>query len=229
LISLTTVFELAHEGAAKGAGWGVAMVNGLGGEEGFTAVRAWVDFIGHKNIALIIGAADFGRGAGQAAWLWLEESGRADGTAAGDGVHDHPHHQRRRSVWIRPCVRPAWEVRWRVLAKDYSLNLATWLARGGGGARGAGIRHGGDADGRLDHGADGGGRNLGCHPLYMFCSIGFGAMFCSWMNDSGFWVVNRLSGMTEKETLRTWSVQLTADSVIGLLVTLVLSKVLPMV
>jgi H+/gluconate symporter-like permease len=41
--------------------------------------------------------------------------------------------------------------------------------------------------------------------------------------------VNRLSGMTEKETLRTWTLQLTADSVIGLLVTLAFSKVLPMV
>jgi GntP family gluconate:H+ symporter len=49
------------------------------------------------------------------------------------------------------------------------------------------------------------------------------------MNDSGFWVVNRLSGMTEKETLRTWSLQTTADAVIGLLVTLVLSKLVPMV
>jgi H+/gluconate symporter-like permease len=35
--------------------------------------------------------------------------------------------------------------------------------------------------------------------------------------------------MTEKETLRTWSVQLTADSIIGLLVTLAMSKLLPMV
>jgi H+/gluconate symporter-like permease len=35
--------------------------------------------------------------------------------------------------------------------------------------------------------------------------------------------------MTEKETLRTWSLQLTADSIIGLLVTLILSKLLPMV
>jgi GntP family gluconate:H+ symporter len=69
---------------------------------------------------------------------------------------------------------------------------------------------------------------LGCHPVYLFTAIGFGAMFLSWMNDSGFWVVNRLSGMTEKETLRTWSVQLTADSVIGLIVTLALSKLLPM-
>jgi GntP family gluconate:H+ symporter len=60
-------------------------------------------------------------------------------------------------------------------------------------------------------------------------SIGFGAMFCSWMNDSGFWAVSKLSGMTEKETLRTWSLQLTANSIFGLLVVLVLSKVLPMV
>lgn len=43
------------------------------------------------------------------------------------------------------------------------------------------------------------GGNLGCHPLYLFTSIGFGAMFMSWMNDSGFWVVSRLSGMTEKK------------------------------
>jgi H+/gluconate symporter-like permease len=41
--------------------------------------------------------------------------------------------------------------------------------------------------------------------------------------------VSRLSGMTEKETLRTWTLQLTADSVIGIIVTLVLSKVLPLV
>jgi GntP family gluconate:H+ symporter len=60
-------------------------------------------------------------------------------------------------------------------------------------------------------------------------SIGFGAMFCSWMNDSGFWAVSKLSGMTEKETLRTWSLQLTANSIFGLVVVLVLSKVLPMV
>ncbi len=73
------------------------------------------------------------------------------------------------------------------------------------------------------------GGELGCNPVYLFLAIGFGAMFCSWMNDSGFWVVSRLSGMTEKETLRTWSLQLTADSIIGLVVTLSLSKLLPFV
>jgi H+/gluconate symporter-like permease len=35
--------------------------------------------------------------------------------------------------------------------------------------------------------------------------------------------------MTENETLKTWSLQVTADSVIGLLVTLVCSKLLPLV
>ena len=54
-------------------------------------------------------------------------------------------------------------------------------------------------------------------------------MILSWMNDSGFWVVQRLSGFTEKETLKTWTVMLTAISVAGLLQVLVMAKVLPMI
>jgi gluconate:H+ symporter, GntP family len=73
------------------------------------------------------------------------------------------------------------------------------------------------------------GAKLGYHPMYMFLSIGFGAFCCSWMNDSGFWVVNRLSGMTEKETLKSWTVMLTVTSVLGLIQVLVLSKILPLV
>ena len=69
---------------------------------------------------------------------------------------------------------------------------------------------------------------LGFHPMYMFLSIGFGAFCCSWMNDSGFWVVSRLSGMTEKETLRSWTVMLTVVSVFGLVLTLVASKLIPL-
>ena len=68
---------------------------------------------------------------------------------------------------------------------------------------------------------------LTCHPIYMFLAVGFGAICCSWMNDSGFWVVSRLSGFTERETLRTWTVLLTAISVIGFLATLLLAAVLP--
>ena len=66
------------------------------------------------------------------------------------------------------------------------------------------------------------------HPMYVYLSIGFGAFCCSWMNDSGFWVVNRLSGMTEKETLKSWTVMLTVVSIFGLLLTLGMSSILPL-
>ncbi len=74
----------------------------------------------------------------------------------------------------------------------------------------------------------GDGAGLPYHPLYIFLAIGFGSITFSWMNDSGFWVVQRLSGFTEKEMLKTWSVMLTAISVAGLLQVLVMSKVLPL-
>lgn len=73
------------------------------------------------------------------------------------------------------------------------------------------------------------GAALPYHPIYLFMAIGFGGIILSWMNDSGFWVVGRLSGFTEGETLRTWTVLLTFHSVVGLLTTLLLSKLLPLV
>ncbi|MEQ1852167.1 MAG: hypothetical protein ABMA01_11310, partial [Chthoniobacteraceae bacterium] len=66
------------------------------------------------------------------------------------------------------------------------------------------------------------------HPMYVYLSIGFGAFACSWMNDSGFWVVSRLSGMTERETLRSWTVLLTVTSVAGLVLTLLVARILPL-
>lgn len=65
------------------------------------------------------------------------------------------------------------------------------------------------------------------HPVYIFLAIGFGSMIMSWMNDSGFWVVSKLSGFTEGETLRTWTVVATVNSVAGISVVYILSKVLP--
>lgn len=67
------------------------------------------------------------------------------------------------------------------------------------------------------------------HPVYIFCAIGFGAMMLSWMNDSGFWVVGRLSGFTEKETLKTWTVVATVNSFVGLIVTWIASILFPLV
>lgn len=229
LISLTTVFELAHKGAATGAGWGVTVVGALGGEASFNAVRAWVDFIGHKNIALIIGAAI-------SVGVLIKQRGL--GMKKVEALMGPPLETACMIILIT-SAGGAFGYALRVagvgsavaeLAKDYSLNLIIlgWLV-----AAVVRVAQGSATVAMLTAASImapmvvGGG--LGCHPLYLFTSIGFGAMFCSWMNDSGFWVVNRLSGMTEKETLRTWSLQLTADSIIGLLVTLGLSKVLPLV
>jgi GntP family gluconate:H+ symporter len=48
------------------------------------------------------------------------------------------------------------------------------------------------------------------------------------MNDSGFWVVQRLSGFTENEMLKTWSILLTAISLMGLLICLTGSILMPL-
>jgi GntP family gluconate:H+ symporter len=60
-------------------------------------------------------------------------------------------------------------------------------------------------------------------------AIDFGAMLCSWMNDSGFWVVGKLSGFTEMEMLKTWTVAVTVNSLAGLVVCLVFSKLVPLI
>ncbi|MDH4452601.1 MAG: SLC13 family permease [Verrucomicrobiota bacterium] len=229
LISLTTVFELAHAGAAKGVGWGLAMVNALGGAHGFDSIRAWVDFIGHKNIALLIGAAIS---------VGVLVKQRRFGLKKIEDLMGPPLETACMIILIT-SAGGAFGYALRIagvggavaeLAKNYSLNLILlgWIVaavvRVAQGSATVAMLTAASIMAPMVVGAD-----LGCHPLYLFTSIGFGAMFCSWMNDSGFWVVSRLSGMTEKETLRTWSLQLTADSIIGLLVTLILSKLLPLV
>ena len=65
------------------------------------------------------------------------------------------------------------------------------------------------------------------HPVYLFAAIGFGSHFLPWMNDSGFWVVCKMSGFTEKETLRIWTPLLTALSIFGLIEILILSAIFP--
>jgi gluconate:H+ symporter, GntP family len=65
------------------------------------------------------------------------------------------------------------------------------------------------------------------HPIYIFLAIGFGSKFLSWMNDSGFWTVSKLSGFTEKETLQSWTLIVTAIAVTGLFLTLGLATVFP--
>lgn len=43
------------------------------------------------------------------------------------------------------------------------------------------------------------------HPVYLAMAIGAGSKPVSWMTDSAFWVITRMSGMTEAEGLRVVS------------------------
>lgn len=71
--------------------------------------------------------------------------------------------------------------------------------------------------------------SLGYHPVYLALAIGCGSKPLPWMNDSGFWIVGRMSGMTESETLKTFSAALTIMGIVGFLVTLAAARWLPLV
>ncbi|MFN3649592.1 MAG: GntP family permease [Armatimonadota bacterium] len=72
------------------------------------------------------------------------------------------------------------------------------------------------------------GQSLGFHPVYLALTIGCGALPIGWMNDSGFWVVTKMSGMTEMEGLRYVTTVLAVIGVTGFLVTLVAATLFPM-
>ena len=63
-----------------------------------------------------------------------------------------------------------------------------------------------------------GGIELGAHPVYLALAIGCGSKPIAWMNDSGFWVITRMSGMTEKEGLKYVTPMTATMGVVGLLV-----------
>ena len=47
------------------------------------------------------------------------------------------------------------------------------------------------------------------------------------MNDSGFWVINRMSGMTIRESIRSVSILMTVMAISGLFMTIFLAWVFP--
>ncbi len=67
------------------------------------------------------------------------------------------------------------------------------------------------------------------HPVYIACMIGSGSLVGSWMNDSGFWVYAKMSGLTEVEGLKTWTPLLTILGIAGAVATLIMATLLPLV
>ena len=70
---------------------------------------------------------------------------------------------------------------------------------------------------------------LSYHPVYVAVAIGAGSKIGMWMNDSGFWVIAKMSGMTEAETLKTVSVMVFIEGCVGLVATLILATLWPLV
>lgn len=69
---------------------------------------------------------------------------------------------------------------------------------------------------------------LGFNLVYICTAIGAGSCIGSWMNDSGFWIVAKMSGLSETEALKTWTPMLALLGVVSLVVTIILSFALPL-
>ena len=68
---------------------------------------------------------------------------------------------------------------------------------------------------------------LGCDPVYLALAIGCGSKPISWMADSGFWVICQMSGLTEREGLRTVSPLTLVMGLAGLAATLAAAALWP--
>jgi len=71
-------------------------------------------------------------------------------------------------------------------------------------------------------------QGLSFHPVYLAVAIGCGSKPFWWMNDSGFWVVCRMSGWQEGEMLRIGSVCSLIMGLVGLPLTMLLAWLFPL-
>lgn len=72
------------------------------------------------------------------------------------------------------------------------------------------------------------GMNLGFHPVYLATAIGGGGLFGSWMNDSGFWIFTKMSGLTEAEALKSWTPMLAVLGLTSFVMSIILSLIMPL-
>ena len=70
---------------------------------------------------------------------------------------------------------------------------------------------------------------LNFHPVYLAIVIGCGSKIFPWMNDSGFWIICKMSGFTERETIRNFSFLLLIMGIVGLVATMIMAKLFPLV
>ena len=72
------------------------------------------------------------------------------------------------------------------------------------------------------------GMTLPFHPVYLGTAIAAGSLVGSWMNDAGFWVFSKIGGVTEVESLRSWTPLLAIVGCTSLVTTLLFATLLPL-
>lgn len=66
-------------------------------------------------------------------------------------------------------------------------------------------------------------QSSGVSPELMVLSVGAGSVFCSHVNDTGFWMFKEYFGISVKETILSWTIMESIVSVAGLLMVILLS------
>lgn len=216
---------------AKAAAAWPSVVAAVGGAENYAVLSRILVALGNKNFALLIGAAiALGVLVRQRGIPWRDVGGMMESplataaviiliTAAGGAFGGMLRH-----AGVGDAIK--------AVAVQYSLDVVVlgWVTAfvirvAQGSATVAMLTASSILWPLIDPAA---GMTLAYNPMYVFLSIGFGAFACSWMNDSGFWVVSKLGGLTERETLRSFTVLLTTMSVAGLIVVWIGSRLLPL-
>jgi GntP family gluconate:H+ symporter len=192
-------------------------------------VRGVISFIGDKNIALVIGAL--------VALLLLSRQKSGDPglisssvqnalmsggviiliTAAG-GAFGGMLQQTGISLKIAELTR---EYQMALIPLAFIITAVVRTAQGSATVSmitAAGILSGMSGNGGLDY-----------HVLYLGLAIACGSKPFPWMNDSGFWIISRMSNFTPGETLKSFSSMLAVMGVTGLIITYIGALVFPMV
>jgi len=72
------------------------------------------------------------------------------------------------------------------------------------------------------------GGRLPFHTVYVATAIASGSLVGTWMNDSGFWLFSKMGGVTEMETLKSWTPVLAIVGVTAMVTTVALALLVPL-
>jgi GntP family gluconate:H+ symporter len=72
------------------------------------------------------------------------------------------------------------------------------------------------------------GLPLPFHPVYIATAIAGGSLVGSWMNDAGFWVFSRVGGVSERQTLLSWTPLSAVVGCTAMVTTVLLAVLVPL-